>query len=232
MKQIFTPSGTMSLKVCVTVLLMTLLIITGKTSDVYAAPAVGSANSEMAMLPVVMTPLKGYYSKGISYLYWTSLQESNSHYFEIQRSTDGLTFSPVGKMDAKGSSDLEVNYAHEDISANGGLNYYRLKLYDRDGRFQYSNIEMVNVNIKGINITGIYPAPFTDKVTVTVSSEVNTQANINLFDNTGKLVLSRQATLNKGVSNVGVDRLDGLSRGMYFIKVQVGDIVITKRLIK
>ncbi|HMK02756.1 MAG TPA: T9SS type A sorting domain-containing protein [Ferruginibacter sp.] len=232
MKQISTPLRSMSLKVCVVTFLLTLLLITGKTSVVYAAPGVGAAYNGINALPVVLTPLKGVYSKGVSHLYWTSLQESNSHYFEIQRSTDGINFIPVGKINAKGSSDLEVNYSHEDISADGGVNYYRLKLLDRDGRFQYSNIEMVNVNIKGINVTGIYPAPFTDKVNVTVSSEVSTQAKINLFDNTGKLLISQQAVLNKGVSNVAVDRLSGLARGIYIIKVQVGETIITKRLIK
>jgi len=231
MKQIST-QGSMYLKICVTAFLLILLLILGKTSTAYAEPGFKAGYTAVNSLPVVLTPLKGYYSKGVSHLSWTSLQESNSNYFEIQRSSDGINFTAVGKVIAKGSSDMEVNYNHADISVNAGVNYYRLKLLDRDGRFQYSNIEILNVNIKGVNITGIYPAPFIDKVNVTVSSEVNTQANISLFDNTGKLLISQQGVLNKGVTNIEVDKLSGLARGLYIIKVQVGETITTKRLIK
>lgn len=183
-------------------------------------------------LPVVLTPLKGYYSKGISHLYWKSLQESNSSHFEIQRSNDGINYSQVGKVIAKSASDKEVEYSFDDLRANGGLNYYRLKLLDKDGKYQYSNIEVVNVNIEGINITAIYPAPFTDNVNIVVSSEIRAQTSINLFDNTGKLLVSQQSVLNKGVTNLSIDNLGKLTSGMYIIKVQAGDVVVIKRLIK
>ena len=160
------------------------------------------------------------------------MQESNSSHFEIQRSSDGINFEMVGKVIAKSSSDKEVNYGFDDIRANAGLNYYRLKLLDKDGKFQYSNIELLTVNIEGINITAIYPAPFTDKINVVVSSEIRAQSNIDLFDNTGKLLISQRFGLNKGVNNLSIDNLNRLATGMYIIKVQTGDVIVTKRVIK
>ena len=184
------------------------------------------------ILPIVLTPLKGFYSNGVSHLNWSSLQESNCNYFEIQHSNDGVSYSPIGKIIAKGTSDVTVNYSFDDIKAASGINYYRLKLVDKDDRFQNSNIVALNVNIKGINVTGIYPAPFTDKINVTVSSEIKDRAIVSLFDNTGKLLVTQQNTVTKGVNNLSLENLDNLSKGFYIVKIQVGESVIVKKIIK
>ncbi len=235
MKQISTPQRSKSLWLSVIAFILICLLIASKATFANVGPEIKQVNnfySATGTMPVILTPLKGYYSKGVSHLYWSSLQESNSSYYEIQRSDDGINFLPVGKVMAASSSDKEVDYSYNDIKAAAGANYYRLKLLDKDGKYQFSNIEMLNVNIEGINITGIYPAPFTDKVNVTVSSAVNAVANICLYDNTGKMVITRQSFLSKGVSNFAVDKLSGLQPGFYIIKVQVGDALITKKLMK
>lgn len=183
-------------------------------------------------LPIVLTPLKGFYSNAVTHLTWSSLQESNCNYFEIQRSTDGINYSPIGKVNAKGNSDIVVNYSFDDIKTAAGINYYRLKLLDKDGRFQNSNIVALNVSIKGINVTGVYPAPFTDKINVTISSEIKDQAIISLFDNTGKLLVTQQNAVSKGVNNLALENLDNISKGFYIVKIQVGESVIVKKIIK
>lgn len=195
-------------------------------------PGLGMAETKGTFLPVVLTPLKGYYSQGRSYLFWSSLQESNSSHFEIQKSTDGLNFVTIGKVMAMSNSDSEVDYTYTEINTDGGKNYYRLKLLDKDGRFQYSNIFLINVTIKGINITSIYPGPFVDKINVSVSSEVRTAGNVKLFDYNGNILSNREIVLNKGVTDIVIENLDKLPRGSYIIKVQADDIVVTKKLIK
>lgn len=184
------------------------------------------------ILPIVLTPLKGSYSKGIAHLTWSSLQEINSSHFEIQKSTDGVNFIQLGRVNANGNSETEVNYSFDDIKASAGINYYRLKLVDKDGFYQNSNTVAVNVNIKGVNITGIYPAPFSDKVNVTVSTEVNEHALIMLLDNTGKLLRTQQNVLSKGINNIIVDNLSNLAKGFYIIRIYAGKSVIVKKLVK
>ena len=240
MIQISTPQASLSIRLFKIICPVFFLLIISKTSGAYEKQffTAGSAvinfgkMQVIGSLPVVLTPLKGYYSKGVSHLYWSSLQESNSSHFEIERSTDGINFYQVGKVIAKSSSDKEVDYSFDDLRSNAGINYYRLKLLDKDKQFQYSNIQVLNVNIKGIDITGIYPGPFIDKINVTISSEVPVMSKIDLFDNTGKLLISRQAVLNKGVTNVVIDKLDNLTRGLYIIKVQAGETIVVKKLMK
>lgn len=188
--------------------------------------------STRVFLPIVWTPLKGYYSQGKTFLTWSSLQESNSSHFEIQRSSDGVNFQYVGKVMALSSSDKVVEYGFNDTKTNEGVNYFRVKYHDNDGNFQFSNTLVLNVRIRGINITAIYPGPFVDKVHVTVSSEMRTTGTITLYDNTGKPLVSRQQNLHKGVTTIILDKLDNLARGTYIIRVQAGETIVTQRLIK
>ncbi|MBL0181965.1 MAG: T9SS type A sorting domain-containing protein [Chitinophagaceae bacterium] len=183
-------------------------------------------------LPVVWTPLKGYCSQGISYLSWSSLQESNSSHYEIQRSDDGLNFYNTGKVIAQSVSDKVVEYGFNDSKANEGINYYRIKYYDNDGHFQFSNTITLNVRIKGITITTIYPGPFVDRVNVTIASDVRANCSITMFDNSGKILVSQQSMLNKGVTTLVVDKLENLAKGIYIMKVQAGETILTQKLIK
>ncbi len=240
MKSISTPQAAISMRQNLIVLTIILFCCISKSSNAYVEQEFNikytcfnpGKMQAMGTLPVVLTPLKGYYAKGVSHLYWKSLQESNSSHFEIERSNDGINFVMVGKVAAQSISDKEVNYSFDDFKSNAGLNYYRLKLLDKDGKFQYSNIELLNVNIEGINVTTIYPAPFDDKVNVVISSETTVQGSINLFDNTGKLLISQQSGLNKGVTNLTINNLDQLAKGIYILKVQAGEVVVVKKIIK
>ena len=135
-------------------------------------------------------------------------------------------------MTAQSTSDKEVDYSFDDLKSNAGLNYYRFKLVDKDKQFQYSNVTVVNVNIKGVDITGIYPGPFIDKINVTISSEVQAIGKVDLFDNNGKLLISQQAVLSKGVTNLAIDKLDNLGKGLYIIKVQAGETIVVKKIMK
>ena len=180
-------------------------------------------------LPIKLTELKGSYNSGVAHLTWSTLQESNSSHFEIGHSTDGINFSYIGKVNAAGVSSKEIPYLFNDLKATAGLNYYRLKMVDKDARFEYSNVVSLNVTIKGISITGYYPNPFTDKVNISISSETLEKANIRLVDNTGKILSTQSVIVNKGVNNF---ILGNLGRGLYIVEIQVGAIRSEQKMIK
>ena len=184
------------------------------------------------LLPIIMTPLKGTYSNGVSRLTWSTLQESNTSHFDIERSNDGVNYTAIGKVYAKGFSDRSTEYSFNDVKVNAGTNYYRLRAVDKDADFKNSNIVALDVKIKGTNVTGIYPNPFVDKVNIAISSEASGQAVIRLFDNTGKVIASQQNAISKGANNVTINNLAGLARGIYMVKVEIGDVIVTQKLIK
>ncbi len=183
-------------------------------------------------LPLKLKGFAGTYIDGVSKLNWVTEQESNTNYFEIEHSIDGINFTALGKVAAAGNSSRLTAYKFDDVKAGSGTNYYRLKMTDKDGRFEYSNIVLINVNIKGIIVTGVYPSPFTDKINISISSESKAQANIRIFDNTGKMVVKQTAVVNKGVTIINVNNLAKLAKGFYIAEVQAGGTVYTQKIIK
>lgn len=64
---------------------------------------------------------------------WKTSTEHNSSYFEIERATDNMDFSPIGTVTASFNSTTTKNYQFIDKQSKTGLNYYRLKQFDKNG---------------------------------------------------------------------------------------------------
>jgi len=183
-------------------------------------------------LPVALVKLEANYDNGIAHLFWKTEQEMNSSHFEIEHSSTGNYFHSLGTVKAAGTSNLEINYRFDDLKANGGLNYYRLKMIDTDGKFTYSNIAKVNVNINETFITTVYPSPFIDRVNVAIMSASEDIARFRLMDNTGKIIMETKSSLNKGANIITLHDLEYLSNGIYIMNVQVGSVSKKIKLVK
>ena len=71
-------------------------------------------------------------------LNWITANESNTDYFNIERSNDGLNFSSIGRIAASGNSDHTISYSFKDFEPVQGSNYYRIQQFDLNGAFTYS----------------------------------------------------------------------------------------------
>lgn len=79
-----------------------------------------------------------------------------------------------------------------------------------------------------ISIINISPNPATSELTVTFKAGVNTPTNIIVMDVIGKVITTLE--INEG--NYKTIPLNDLSAGVYFIKIQQGKNIITKKFIK
>jgi hypothetical protein len=94
-------------------------------------------------LPVEIRDFKVRRSMGENVISWATASEKNSKIFVVERST-GTAFKGIGAVDAAGSSTRVLDYELKDASPYPGVNYYRLRLEDLGGNFDYSSIIMVN----------------------------------------------------------------------------------------
>jgi hypothetical protein len=85
---------------------------------------------------------------------WTTGVENDLQVFVVERSADGLEFSPVGHLNARGSfSDYTFTDASPlDVDMNRTF-YYRIKLVDRNGAFQYSEVRTVSLTFTAVQHT-------------------------------------------------------------------------------
>lgn len=98
-------------------------------------------------------------------LSWTTAYEVNTLEFTIEKSLNGLSFENAGLVPAVGRNNN--TYSFTDINLNtGSILYYRLKMIDRDGKFQHSNIVRVNYKSEKVGLS-IFPNPAADHISIT-----------------------------------------------------------------
>ncbi len=102
--------------------------------------AVPSQISCISVLPVTWLSVNGQFQNGNAIIHWATASETNTDKFEIEHSTDGITYNKVGTAAAAGNSSSARQYGFIHPSPVSGKNYYRIKQIDSDGRFTYSSI--------------------------------------------------------------------------------------------
>lgn len=175
-------------------------------------------------LPVVLTTFKAKIVEGASVnLTWTTTSETNSAYFEVQKSTTGKSWSSLGTVDAKGNTVISQSYNFTDNAALNGRNFYRLKLIDRDGTFGYSKLE--SVVLKGLISVNLYPNPTTDNFRIATANGIEV-VEVSIYSGVGRLVMK--------IKNPAEGKIDikHLPQGAYVVKIVTEDGAIeTRKLI-
>jgi hypothetical protein len=176
-------------------------------------------NATDAPLPVKFTNFNATINNKQTNLTWSTASEVNNKGFEIEKSIDGKKFETVGFVKGNANSNKVNKYSF--IDANNSNAFYRLKQIDFDGKFDYSTIVKVKGNDLTIEIT---PNPFNENIEISSNSTI---VNAEILDITGKSRIVEVIDGNKAVINTS-----GLSNGIYFIRINNGETVITKRIIK
>ena len=184
-------------------------------------------------LPLTLTDFSGRLEGSNVQLDWTTALEQNTSYFEIQRGTDGTTYTPISKVPAAGNSSLPLHYSYTDPlpSVTDHYYFYRLRMADLDGRSTYSPV--LNIEAAATN-TGlsVYPNPFRQQVTVTVESSVPDKAVISVTDMSGRRLLEQVSALQKGTNILLLSAVSRLEKGLYLFTIATGRQKQTVALVK
>lgn len=176
-----------------------------------------------APLPVTMLHFSGYLNKNNTVdLKWETTMERNVSHFEIEKSNINGNFIKIGNMKATGNSDVNQQYAFNDVNPYSGMNYYRLKTIDEDGKYTYSNVINITVNNGKSTIASIYPNPANSVLHIDFSMLNAENQVIEITDVIGNTVFSRQVKLQKGYNSVPLD-ITALSKGNYFLRMKLGN---------
>ncbi len=142
-------------------------------------------------------------------LRWTTGAETQNRGFQVQRSTDGILWQKIGWIHGNNHSGETNNYAFLDKKPFSGINYYRFKQIDLDGKYHYSNID--SVHFHGSDIT-LQPNPVTDRLIIKGLRQNNGQLSYRIFDVQGRFVTSGRVTGS-------VINTRGLASGLYLFKL-------------
>lgn len=182
-------------------------------------------------LPLTLLEFNGRLQNDNALLNWKTTNEHNTQSFDVERSTDGISYSFIGNVRGANSSGIH-NYTFTDnnVSTLGvPIIYYRLKQIDIDSRFVYSRIIALSVENK--NMVLLYPNPTINELNLAVTISKGEQALIKIIDNLGRVVKQKQVYLSTGITSLSID-LSGLSKGTYYLELKGEDINERKSFIK
>lgn len=161
-------------------------------------------------------------------LNWSTSSEVNFHFFDIQRSLDGLDFSSIGKVDGQGTTNQRTDYQFTDDLPFVGKNYYRLKSVDFDGYTEYFKIVAIDFSSdKQFNLS---PNPSDGSNIVVKTNFVSSEkASVIVYDNVGSVVGRFELEGNESEFNFS----NKLKAGTYFAKVSTdGFTKVARFLVK
>jgi plastocyanin len=166
---------------------------------------------------------------------WQTLTEQNVNYFAVKRSFNGVEFSEITRVRAKGNSADLQSYRFVDNTAGNSSPYiyYSLSTVDQDGKQTTSPVVAVkNVGAGRKLITSLSPNPVTKQGRLIVQFNADNISKLNavVYNAVGKKVtvtnLNSAVGLNNGQLDVG-----NLAPGMYNIVFTFGQQRETHRVI-
>ena len=105
-------------------------------------------------------------------------------------------------------------YSYQDNAPSQGRIYYRLKMVNIDGSFDYSKTIALKLNCSRSEIV-VYPNPVTDLLNINVTNAQDNETEASLFDNSGKLV--HRGKLISGTNTIDMSRF---SKGIYLLTLK------------
>ena len=119
---------------------------------------------------------------------WKTENEINIKQYELERSSDGISFDKINTQNARANYGKGAAYAHKDEGSLLGVNFYRVKAINENGQFQYSIIVKVSAaqTLPGISV---YPNPIVDgKVNIYFTNNTAGNYTIQIANSIGQVV--------------------------------------------
>jgi hypothetical protein len=182
-------------------------------------------------LPLSMSGFQGLIQNLAATLNWATYNEVNFSHTSVEKSYDGVAFTAVGSVPAKGLASINsYQFIDYDLAAHSNKVYYRLKLVDNDGKYSFSKILLLNYQY-GKNDVNVFPNPAKSYAQVNFISQKEGKTFISVINILGKTVVTQPVMLNRGSNHVIVGGLDKLSKGVYIVQVTVNESKVTRKII-
>lgn len=175
--------------------------------------------------PVISSNLafSGQKTGSVNVLKWNVNGEVNNSGYEIQRSSDGVSFHVIGFVYSQsigGNSAAELVYAYTDNTPlAGAVNYYRLFQKDLDGNGRHSNtVEIGTDKPTSHGITGLFPNPASDVVHVIITAPIRQELTVAIVDALGKTVKQKEVNVEPGANTIPIN-IGNLATGSFMVKL-------------
>ncbi|MCC7400714.1 MAG: T9SS type A sorting domain-containing protein [Chitinophagaceae bacterium] len=172
------------------------------------------------VLPLQLLQFQGSKHNNAVDLSWTTTQEINTSYFDVERGSDGIHFNKIATLPTNNTPSVN-NYYYTDQNPLS-TNFYRLKMVDIDGSFKYSSV--LKINLDGALKFDVFPNPANSSITVSGISE---NQIVKLLSSDGKLLLQKRVSGESMTMDISK-----YSPGLYILQYFDGTSLQSRKIIK
>jgi hypothetical protein len=138
----------------------------------------------------------------------------------------GNSTGPFAGINTQSADAVRCNqpFNYTDAQPLKGMNYYRLKMVDADGKISYSGIVALLNAVKGFEIINVAPNPVTSSglFKLNVTSAQSTKVDLLITDMMGRVVMRQSNTLFDGYNSIDMN-VSTLASGTYTISAVTAD---------
>ncbi len=186
---------------------------------------------ELIALPVELVSFWGTIFDRYNLLEWQTESEENAMVFLLERSLDGnRNFTEIGRVEAAGNSSYLRSYEMKDENPVS-LAYYRLRIVDFDGTFEFSDVIVMERSKTDIDLVEVYPVPAEEEVTVLVHAKSTGKAILTISDFLGRKIKQEKIELKAGVNHYVFD-FGEHETNFYYLTIYNGKEKIAKKILR
>ncbi len=203
-QHIFNAAGTYNVK---------LIAFNGPLSDTTILPVVvGTA------LPMNFSYFKGTQINNKNQLNWETYNEQNIDNFIVEKSTNGTAFLSIGKVLSKRNNASNNLYQFVDDATLQPINYYRLKVVSKDGKYQYSSVVAMQQTKQSKDIQ-LMPNIISKNqlVVLSIKAENKNSLQLRIFSGNGSILYNTSLNVIEG-TNFFTLPVSSLSSGIYVVQ--------------
>ncbi len=155
-------------------------------------------------LPVTLTKFDGKYTSEGNILNWATSAETNNDMFILERSTNAKEFKELASIKSKGNNVELANYNYLDDTHSQGINYYRLKQIDKDGKYGYSKLIAIDAPIsRAIKIS---PNPVQSILNLSLPNLNNEMVELKLINALGQEIMQKIVKVKDGEASINMSQ--------------------------
>jgi len=176
--------------------------------------ALGSSDVDNP-LSITINYFNGTRSNGNHLLNWkVTCVSTPSATIEMERSTDGRNYSSIYNIFAT-ALRCQQPFNYTDNQPAKGINYYRLKMTDADGKITYSTVVTLINAVKGIDVMNIAPNPIVNGAfNLKVSTAEKIQMELVITDMQGRILQKQSVPMIAGFNSIPMN-VRNLAAGTY-----------------
>jgi hypothetical protein len=201
------------------VLMLVFIVLFSLTTT---AQAFIDATEDAVSLPVSYIRFTGNEINNTVVLNWTTAREINNSHFNIQRSSNGIEFENISKVNGKGNSSAINEYTFSDATIQNGNLYYRLQQVDFDGKSSYSSIVVIKRNRDSKTEIIVYPNPLSNssKAFLAIKGIPEGHYNYSVRSITGQTICTNTFKHVGSSSTIQIQTPNNIKAGIYTLLVQ------------